>query len=138
MSVIVTVVGNLTRDPELRFTQGGFAVANTAVAVNERKLVNGQWEDGETTFINVVAWRELGENASASLHKGDRVVVTGKLQVRKWEKEDGTSGTSVEIQADDIGPSLRFATTEVSRTHRTTVTAGAPGAVVSQGAEEPF
>jgi single-strand DNA-binding protein len=114
----VTFIGNLTREPELRFAQSGIAVVNIGMAVNERRLVNGEWQDQDPLFINVTAFRELAENVAGSLHKGDRVVVTGKLQVRNFERQDGTKGTAVECLADEVAVSLRRATAEVSRTTR--------------------
>lgn len=113
----VTVVGNLTRDPELRFTAGGRAVANFGVACNRRYQVNGEWQES-VSFFNIVAWSYLGENAAASLTKGARVIVTGRLEQRSWEKDDGTKRDTVEIVADEIGAALRFATADITRTER--------------------
>ncbi len=115
----VTVVGNLTRDPELRFTQSGQALATLGIAVNRRwqNRASGEWEEA-TSFFNVVCWGELGENVSESLGRGARVIVTGRLEQRSWETQDGDKRSTVEIVADEVGPSLRWATAEVRRTER--------------------
>ncbi len=113
----ITVVGNLTRDPELRFTQTGRGVANFGIAVNRRYQVNGEWQE-QTSFFNVVAWSTLGENAAASLNKGDRIIVFGRLEQRSWETSDGEKRSAVEVIADEIGPSVRWATATVERTTR--------------------
>jgi len=116
MSNHISLVGNLTREPELRYTTGGRGVASFGLAVNRRYQSNGEWQE-QTSFFNVVAWGELGENCAASLEKGARVVVTGRLEQRSWET-DGEKKSTVEVVADEIGPSLRWATVEVSRTER--------------------
>ena len=113
----VTVVGNITRDPELRFTTGGRAVASFGIAVNRRYQVNNEWQE-QTSFFDVVAWAQLGENAAASLNKGARVIVSGRLEQRSWETPDGDKRSKIEIIADEIGPSLRWATARVERTDR--------------------
>ena len=113
----ITIVGGLTRDPELRFTQGGRAVANFAVAVGRRYQVNGEWRE-DTSYFDVVAWGTLGENAAASLTKGTRVVVTGRLEQRRYETREGDKRSAVEIFAEDIGPSLRWARATVERISR--------------------
>ena len=114
---IITVVGNLTGDPELKFTPSGAAVANFTVASTARTFdkQTNEWKDGEALFIRCDAWRQLAENVAESLHKGQRVVVTGALKVRNFERQDGSKGTSVEMSVDEIGPSLRFATAKVTR-----------------------
>jgi single-strand DNA-binding protein len=117
----ITLVGNMTRDPEIRYTREGQATANFALAVN-RRWQNRQtqaWEE-QTSFFEVVCWRELAENVALSLTKGSRVVVTGRLDQRTWETDNGQRRSRVELVADDIGVSLRFATAEVSRTERST------------------
>ena len=114
----VTIVGNLTRDPELRFTAGGKGVASFGVAVNRRYQVNGEWQE-KVSFFNVIAWDPLGENAAASLTKGTRIIVTGRLEQREYETTDGEKRNVVEIVADELGPSLRWARAEVERTQRT-------------------
>ena len=113
----VTITGSLTRDPELRFTQGGRGVATIGVAVNYRYQRNNEWVE-EVSFFNVTAWGTLGENAAASLTKGARVIVTGRLQQRSYETQQGEKRSVVEIVADEIGPSLRWATAQVERTQR--------------------
>jgi len=115
----VTIVGNITRDPEIRYTAGGAAKASFGVAVSRRwqNRQSNEWEE-QTSFFNVVCWRELADNVGASLKKGTRVVVTGRLEQRSWETEQGEKRSVVEIVADEVGPSLRFATAEVHRVER--------------------
>jgi single-strand DNA-binding protein len=113
----VTVIGNLTRDPELRFTTGGRGMASFGLAVNRRYQQNGEWQE-QTSFFNVVCWGDLGENAATSLSKGSRVIVTGRLEQRSWETQDGEKRSVVEIVADEVGPSLRWATAQIERTER--------------------
>jgi single-strand DNA-binding protein len=120
----VTLVGNLTRDPELRFTQSGRPMASFGLAVNRRYQVNGEWQE-QTSFFNVVGWGQLGENAAASLSKGTRIMVAGRLEQRSYETQDGEKRSVVEVVADEIGPSLRWATAQVERTDRRA--ADAPG-----------
>jgi single-strand DNA-binding protein len=119
MSSNVTIVGNLTRDPELRFTPTGAPVTNFGVAVNRRwqNRDNQQWEES-TSFFNVTCWRDLAQNVSESLEKGARVMVTGRLEQRSWETQDGERRSVVEIVADEVGPSLRWATAEISKNDR--------------------
>ena len=116
-STNITVVGNLTREPELRFTQGGKGVASFGLAVSRRFQVNGEWQE-KTSFFNVSAWDNLGENVAATLTKGMRVIVHGRLEVREYEAREGGKRTSVDIIADEIGPSLRWARATVERTER--------------------
>lgn len=113
----VTLVGNLTRDPELRYTTSGRAVLTMGIAVNRRYQVNGEWQE-EVSFFNVVAWADLAENTAATLDKGSRAIVFGRLQQREYENNEGEKRTVVEIVADDIGPSLRWAQAEVERNER--------------------
>ncbi|MEO5901323.1 MAG: single-stranded DNA-binding protein [Ilumatobacteraceae bacterium] len=113
----VTLVGNITREPELRFTGGGKGVASFGLAVNRRFQVNGEWQE-KVSFFNVVAWDTLGENAAASLHKGTRIIVNGRLEQRDYETREGEKRTVVEIVADEIGPSLRWARAEIERISR--------------------
>lgn len=113
----VTIVGNLTRDPELRFTAGGKGIASFGVAVNRRWQQNGEWQE-KVSFFNVTAWDTLGENIAASLTKGTRVIVTGRLEQREYETKEGDKRNVVEIVADEIGPSLRWARAEVERIAR--------------------
>ncbi|HEU4842023.1 MAG TPA: single-stranded DNA-binding protein [Ilumatobacteraceae bacterium] len=113
----VTLVGNVTRDPELRYTTGGRGVASFGMAVNRRYQVNGEWQE-QTSFFNVVAWGTLGENAAACVTKGTRLVVFGRLEQRSWETQDGEKRTVVEVIADELGPSLRWAQAQVEKTAR--------------------
>jgi single-strand DNA-binding protein len=113
-----TIVGNLTENPELRFTQGGAPVANFTVAVTPRIKDGDGWKDGETSFLRVTAWRQLAEHAADSLSKGDRVLVYGTLRQRSWETPEGERRSTVEVQAEELGPSLRWATAKPERTGR--------------------
>ena len=115
----ITVVGNLTRDPEMRYTANGMSTVSFGVAVNRswRNQQTNEWEE-RTSFFNVVCWREMAENVTESLGKGSRVVVTGRLEQRSWETEQGEKRSVVEIVADEVGPSLAFATAEVHRIER--------------------
>lgn len=135
--------GNATREPELRFTPGGRAVANFSVASNRRYQQNGEWVE-EVVFCNVIAWGDLGEHVASSLHKGDRVSVDGRLSIRSYDK-DGDKKYVTEIIADDVSVSLKWATAEVARVRRETATAGAPAANGAgaggdpiYGGDEPF
>ncbi len=115
----IVVVGNLTDDPELRYTPSGAAVANFRVAVNRRyRDDSGQWQDAETSFFRVNAWRTLAENAAESLTRGTRVVVVGRLRSRSWETPEGETRSAVEIEADEVAPSLRWATAKVEKQSR--------------------
>lgn len=116
----ITVVGNLTGDPELRFIQSGAAVANFTVASTPRTFdrQSNDWKDGDTLFMRCSLWREAAENVAESLTKGMRVVVTGRLVSRSWEA-NGEKRTVMEMQVDEVGPSLRYATAKVTRTPRT-------------------
>jgi single-strand DNA-binding protein len=113
----VTLVGNLTKDPELRYTPSGAGVANFGLAVNRRYQQNGEWQE-QVSFFNIVAWAELGENAAASLSKGMRVIVTGRLEQRSYETKEGEKRSVTEIRADELGPSLRWAQAQVERISR--------------------
>lgn len=114
----ITIVGNITRDPELRFTPSGQANARLGVAVNRRwqDRSSGEWQEA-TSFFDVICWRELAENVSESLKRGTRVIVTGRLEQRTWE-QDGNKRSVVEIIADEVAPSLRWATAKVEKTER--------------------
>jgi single-strand DNA-binding protein len=117
---IITVIGNLTDDPELKFTPSGAAVANFTVASTPRTFdkQTNEWKDGDALFLRCAAWRQLAENCAESLTKGQRVIVTGALRVRQYERQDGSKGTSVEMNVDEVGPSLRFATAKVTKATR--------------------
>jgi single-strand DNA-binding protein len=122
----LTITGNLVEDPELRFTPAGQPVARFRVASTPRfyDKQSGQWKDGETLFLTCVAWRQLAENVAESLTRGMRVIVAGRLQQRSYEAQDGTKRTVYELQADEVGPSLRNATAKVQKATRTTAAAG--------------
>lgn len=115
----VTLVGNITRDPELRFLPNGTANATFGLAVNRRwqNRQTNEWEE-KVSFFNVVCWREMAENAASSLNKGTRVLVTGRLEQRSWETDQGEKRSVVEVVADEIGPSLRWAEAQVTRNER--------------------
>ncbi|MGI9084681.1 MAG: single-stranded DNA-binding protein [Aeromicrobium sp.] len=117
---VITVVGNLTDDPELKFTPSGAAVANFTVASTPRTFdkQTNEWKDGDALFLRCAAWRQLAENVAESLQKGQRVIVTGNLKIRNFERQDGSKGTSVEINVDEIGPSLKFATAKTTKASR--------------------
>jgi single-strand DNA-binding protein len=106
----VTLVGNLTDDPELRFTPSGAAVANFRLAVTPRVKDGDGWRDGDASFFRVAVWRQLAENVAESCRKGDRVMVAGSLRVNQWGTPEGEKRSTVEVQADEVGPSLRWAT----------------------------
>jgi single-strand DNA-binding protein len=111
----ITLVGNLTRDPEIRFTATGRAVASFGIAVGRRYQVNGEWQE-QTSYFNITAWGQLGENAAATFTKGTRVVVTGRLEQREYTSREGEKRTAIDVIADELGPSLRWATATVVRT----------------------
>jgi single-strand DNA-binding protein len=115
---IITVVGNLTSDPELRYTQNGLAVANFTIASTPRNFdrASNDWKDGEALFLRASVWREFAEHVAGSLTKGMRVVATGRLKQRSYETKEGEKRTSIELEVDEIGPSLRYATAQVTRT----------------------
>lgn len=114
-----TIVGNLTRDPELRYTPDGAPVATFGIAVNKRKQNDaGEWEDNGAAFFNVTCWRDLATNVAASLEKGARAIVYGHLDLNQWQTEDGAKRQAVEVVADAIGPDLRWATAKVAKAER--------------------
>ncbi|GAB3493623.1 single-stranded DNA-binding protein [Flexivirga sp.] len=123
---VITVIGNLTQDPELRFTPSGAAVANFTVASTPRYMdrQTNEWKDGETLFMRCSVWREAAENVAESLTRGARVIVSGRLKSRSWDdKETGQKRTTMELDVDEVGPSLRYATAKVNKTQR----GGGPG-----------
>ena len=134
----VTLVGNVVRPPELRFTPSGQATASFGLAVNRRwqNRQTQEWEEA-VSFFDVVAWREMAENASESLDKGSRVIVTGRLEQRQWETPEGDKRSKVEVVADEIGPSLRWATATVTKNEKGS---GSGGGGSSHGGDdsEPF
>ncbi|WP_037368166.1 single-stranded DNA-binding protein [Amycolatopsis orientalis] len=147
---VLTVVGNLTSDPELRFTPSGAAVANFTVASTPRTLdrQSGEWKDGEPLFLRCSIWRQAAENVAESLTRGARVIVTGRLVQRSFETKEGEKRTVVELQVDEIGPSLRYATARVTKVSRNSGETTGPGgdawgaapvpAAVGASEEPPF
>ncbi len=116
----ITIVGNLTNDPELRFTPSGAAVASFTVASTPRFLdkATNEWKDGDALFLRCSLWRQAAENAAESLQRGARVIVTGRLKQRSFETKEGEKRTVVEVDVDEIGPSLKYATAKVNKTSR--------------------
>lgn len=116
----ITIVGNLTRDPEMRYTPTGQAVARFTVASTPRFMdrQTNEWKDGETLFLDCNVWRQAAENAAASLTRGMRVIVQGRLKQRKWEDKEGNKRVSYEVEVDEVGPSLRNATAKIDKTSR--------------------
>ena len=117
---VITVVGNLTADPELRFTASGAAVTNFTVASTPRTFnrTSGEWEDGQPLFLRCGLWRQPAENVAESLLKGARVILTGRLRQRSFETKDGEKRTVIELEVDEVGPSLRYATATVTKATR--------------------
>ena len=117
----VTMVGNLTAEPDLRFLPSGVAMCKFTVAATPRVLdqSSGQWKDGDPLFLACTAWKELAEHAAESLTKGMRVIVHGRLRQSKWETDDGQKRSAIAVEVDEVGPSLRFATATVNRMTRT-------------------
>jgi single-strand DNA-binding protein len=132
----ITVVGNLTADPELRFTPSGAAVANFTVASTPRTFdkQNNEWKDGEALFLNCSVWRQAAENAAESLQRGMRVIVTGRLKARSYETREGEKRTVFEIEVDEVGPSVKYATAKVTKTSRS----GAAQGGFSGGGGDPW
>lgn len=134
----VTIVGNVTDDPELRFTPSGLPVANFTVAVNSRVKKGDQWEDRNDGFFRCSCWRDMAENVAESITKGTRVMVIGRLQEQKWEDNDGGKRSRIEIQVDEVGPTLRWATATVQKSQRSSgggyQGGGAQGGQGGQGA----
>ena len=118
---IITVIGNITSDPELRYTQTGVAVANFTIASTPRTFdkKTDKWVDGEALFMRCSVWREFAEQVSGSLTKGSRVIALGKLKQRSYETAQGEKRTAIELEVDDIGPSLKYATAQVTRAEKT-------------------
>src|SRR5881227_3243673 len=116
----ITVIGNLTDDPELRFTPSGAAVAKFRIASTPRTLdrATGEWKDGEPLFLSCNVWRQAAENVAESLQRGARVIVSGRLRQRSYETREGEKRTVIELEVDEIGPSLRYATTKVQKMSR--------------------
>lgn len=139
---IITVVGNLTGDPELRYTQNGLAVANFTIASTPRNFdrASNDWKDGDALFMRASVWREFAEHVAGSLTKGSRVIATGRLKQRSYETKEGEKRTSIELEVDEIGPSLRYATAQVTRAASSREGGGGArgGSQQSQVAEEPW
>ena len=152
----ITIIGNVTDEPDLKFTPSGAAVTNFSVAVNERvkNQQTQEWEDAGASFYRVAAWRDLAENVAESITKGNRVIVVGPLKVRQYDRADGTRGTSVDITADFVGPDLTWATAKVTKANHSGnnggqeaaapaddnpwATAAAPAAAAQPADEPPF
>src|SRR3978361_814976 len=126
---VITVVGNLTGDPELRYTQNGLAVAHFTIASTPRTFdrASNDWKDGEALFLRASVWREFAEHVAGSLTKGSRVVATGRLRQRSYETKEGEKRTSIELEVDEIGPSLRYATAHGTRASSGGATGGGRG-----------
>jgi single-strand DNA-binding protein len=132
----ITVIGNLTADPELRFTPSGAAVANFTVASTPRTFdrQTNEWKDGEALFLNCSVWRQAAENAAESLVRGMRVIVSGRLKARSYETREGEKRTVFEIDVDEVGPSLKYATAKVQKTSRS----GGGQGFQSGGGDDPW
>jgi len=119
---VITIIGNITADPELRFTPSGAAVANFTVASTPRQFdrTSNEWKDGETLFMRCSVWRDAAENVAESLQRGTRVLVSGRLKSRSYETKEGEKRTVIELDVDEVGPSLKYATAKVNRTQRGT------------------
>jgi len=117
---VITIIGNLTADPELRFTPSGAAVANFTVASTPRQFdrTSNEWKDGETLFMRCSVWRDAAENVAESLQRGARVLVSGRLKSRSYETKEGEKRTVIEMDVDEVGPSLKYATAKVNKTQR--------------------
>jgi len=131
----ITVIGNLTDDPELRFTPSGAAVAKFRVASTPRTLDrnSGEWKDGEPLFLQCNVWRQVAENVAESLHRGARVIVSGRLRQRSYETREGEKRTVMELEVDEIGPSLRYATAKVQKMSRSGGGGGGSGGGFGSG-----
>jgi single-strand DNA-binding protein len=137
---VITVVGNLTSDPELRYTQSGLAVANFTIASTPRSFdrASNDWKDGDALFLRASVWREFAEHVAGSLTKGSRVIATGRLKQRSYETKEGEKRTSIELEVDEIGPSLRYATAQVTRTSSSREGGAGGGSGRGQVADEPW
>jgi len=142
---MLTIVGNLTGDPEIRFTPSGVAVASFTVAATPRvkDSTSGDWKDGEPLFLRCNIWRQAAENVGESLARGARVIVTGRLKQRSYDTKEGEKRTVVELEVDEVGPSLRYATAKVSKAERSSSGGGLGGPAddpwgKSTGGEPPF
>ena len=131
---VITVIGNLTADPELRYTQSGLAVVNLTIASTPRNFdkQSNEWKDGEALFLRASAWKDFAEHIAGSLTKGSRVIAQGRLKQRSYETKEGEKRTSIELEIDEIGPSLQYATASVTRAQT-----GQRGATGQQGGQKP-
>jgi len=136
----INMVGNLVADPELRFTPSGVAAASVRIAVTPRSRDNatGEWKDGETVWLSGTVWRQYAENVAESLQKGARVIVIGRLKQRSYETREGEKRTVYEVDIDDIGPALRYATAKIQRTSRGSSTDAGPAAAGGAGGGDPW
>lgn len=138
--VVTTIVGNLTNDPELRFTPSGAAVASFTVASTPRVLdkSTNEWKDGEALFMRCSVWRQYAENVAESLSKGTRVIVTGRLRQRSYETREGEKRTVIEMEVDEVGPALKYATAKVNKVSRGGGGFGGEGAGGGAPADDPW
>jgi single-strand DNA-binding protein len=132
MTAQVTIIGNLTRDPEIRFTPSGDAVTSMRIAVNERIKEGNEWKDGEPSFYEVKAWRKLAEQCAETLRKGQRIVIVGKMKIESYQSKDGETRSSTVVTADEIGESIRF------RGNSSPAQASIPRATEAPSAAEEF
>lgn len=135
MTAHVTLVGNLTRAPELRYTTGGQPQTTIGIAVSRRYQRDGEWTE-QTSYFNIIAWGTLAEHAAASLTKGARIIATGRLEQRSYDTKDGDKRTVIELNADEIGAGLRYATVDITKVDRSD--SPAPARKPAQVDEEPF
>ncbi|GAA2908716.1 single-strand DNA-binding protein [Microbacterium keratanolyticum] len=137
---VITVVGNLTADPELRYTQNGLPVANFTIASTPRNFdrAANEWKDGEALFLRASVWREFAEHVAGSLTKGMRVIATGRLRQRSYQDREGNQRTAIELEVDEIGPSLRYATAQVTRAASNGGGGGQSRPAQQQVSEEPW
>ncbi|HPE13402.1 MAG: single-stranded DNA-binding protein [Actinobacteria bacterium] len=136
----INMVGNLVADPELRFTPSGVAAASVRIAVTPRSRDNatGEWKDGETVWLSGTVWRQYAENVAESLSKGTRVIVIGRLKQRSYETREGEKRTVYEVDIDDIGPALRYATAKIQKTTRSGTSDGGQSASAASGGGDPW
>ncbi|HEY0576443.1 MAG TPA: single-stranded DNA-binding protein [Pseudonocardia sp.] len=137
---VITVIGNLTADPELRFTPSGAAVANFTVASTPRSFdkQSGEWKDGEALFLRCNIWRQAAENVAETLTRGSRVIVSGRLKQRSYETREGEKRTVVELEVEEVGPSLRYATAKVNKVSRGSGGGGFGGGGSGGAGDDPW
>ncbi len=137
---VITVIGNITGDPELRFTPSGAAVANFTVASTPRQFdrQSNEWKDGETLFMRCSVWRDAAENVAESLQRGTRVIVSGRLKSRSYETKEGEKRTVIEMDVDEVGPSMKYATAKVNKTSRGGGGGGGFGGDSGGGQQDPW